>query len=212
VSPAALRWLAFFDVVGVPLLIACYIWRLQFTARYSWVILVLWLTVSFLVHRDTPKTLGWRADNIWPATRQAAVFFGVCAIVLIAMGFALGMPSRLPPHFISFRRLWNYFAFCLLQEVALQSLLNNRLMALVENRWLSSLLAGAIFGALHWPNPVLVPVTFVGGVGMAWLFAQQRNIIPLAVGQAILGSLVWWVFPVSWHHGLRVGPGYYGLW
>ncbi|PYU10848.1 MAG: hypothetical protein DMG29_16790, partial [Acidobacteria bacterium] len=122
--------------------------------------------------------------------------------MLIAVGFALGMPSRLPPHFISFRRLWNYFAFCLLQEVALQSLLNNRLMALVENRWLSSLLAGAIFGALHWPNPVLVPVTFVGGVGMAWLFAQQRNIIPLAVGQAILGSLVWWVFPVSWHHGL----------
>ncbi len=211
-SPAPLRRLAFFDVVGVPLLIACYIWRLQFTARYSWVFLVLWLTVSFLVHRDTPKTLGWRADNIWPATRQAAVFFGVCTVVLIAVGFVLGMPNRLPPHFISFRRLWNYFAFCLLQEVALQSLLNNRLMALVESRWLSSLLAGAIFSGLHWPNPVLVPVTFVGGVGMAWLFARQRNIIPLAVGQAILGSLVWWVFPLSWHHGLRVGPGYYGFW
>jgi len=212
VSPAALRRLAFFDVVGVPLLIACYIWRLQFTARYSWVFLVLWLTISFLVHRDTPKTLGWRADNIWPAGRQAAVFFGVCAVVLIAVGFVLGMPNRLPPHFISFPRLWNYFAFCLLQEAALQSLLNTRLMALVENRWVSSLLAGAIFGALHWPTPGLVPVTFVGGVGMAWLFAQQRNIIPLAIGQAILGSLVWWVFPLSWHHGLRVGPGYYGLW
>lgn len=211
-SPAALRRLAFFDVVGVPLLIACYIWRLQFTARYSWVFLVLWLTVSFLVHRDTPKTLGWRADNFLPATRQAAVFFGVCAVVLIVVGFVLGMPSRLPPHFISFHRLWNYFAFCLLQEVALQSLLNNRLMVLVENRWRSSLLAGAIFSALHWPNPVLVPVTFVGGVGMAWLFARERNIIPLAVGQAILGSLVWWVFPLSWHHCLRVGPGYYGLW
>ncbi len=211
-SPAALRRLAFFDVVGVPLLIACYIWRLQFTARYAWVFLVLWLTASFLVHRDTPKTLGWRADNIWPATRQAAVFFGVCAAVLIAVGFALGMPNWLPPHFISFHRLWNYFAFCLLQEVALQSLLNNRLMSLVENRWLSSLLAGAIFSALHLPNPVLVPVTFVGGLGMAWLFARERNIIPLAVGQAILGSLVWWAFPLSWHHGLRVGPGYYGFW
>ena len=211
-SPSALLRLAFFDVVGVPLLIGWYIWRLQFTARYAWVFLVLWLTVSFLVHRDTPKTLGWRADNIWPAARQAAVFFGVCAAVLIAVGFVLGMPNWLPPHFISFHRLWNYFAFCLLQEVALQSLLNNRLMALVENRWLSSLLAGAIFSALHWPNPVLVPVTFVGGVSMAWLFARERNIIPLAVGQAILGSLVWWVFPLSWHHGLRVGPGYYGLW
>ncbi len=82
-------------------------------------------------------------------------------------------------------------------------------MALVSPRWLSSLLAGAIFAALHWPNPVLVPVTFISGTAMAWLFARQRNIIPLAVGQAILGSLVWWAFPLAWHHSLRVGPVYY---
>jgi hypothetical protein len=44
---------------------------------------------------------------------------------------------------------------------------------------------------------------------MAWMFARERNILPLAVGQALLGSLVWWAFPVAWHHMLRVGPGYY---
>ena len=70
---------------------------------------------------------------------------------------------------------------------------------------------GVIFAGLHWPNPVLVPLTFIGGTAMSWLFSRERNIIPLTVGQALLGTLVWWVFPVAWHHGMRVGPGYYSF-
>jgi membrane protease YdiL (CAAX protease family) len=75
--------------------------------------------------------------------------------------------------------------------------------------WPAALLAGFAFGALHWPNPVLVPITFVGGVAMAWMFAQERNILPLALGQAVLGSLIWLAFPLAWHHSMRVGPGYW---
>jgi hypothetical protein len=44
---------------------------------------------------------------------------------------------------------------------------------------------------------------------MAWLFGRNRNIIPLAVAQALIGSLAFWAFPVAWHHHLRVGPGYF---
>jgi hypothetical protein len=43
---------------------------------------------------------------------------------------------------------------------------------------------------------------------LAWLFATERNILPLTIGQAILGALVWWAFPLAWHHSMRVGPGY----
>jgi len=209
VSPNTLGQLAIFDALGLSLLVAWYIWRFQFTAPATWIIFPVWLLASFLVHRDTPKTLGWRADNLWPATRRATLLFAAFAVLLLVVGFALRAPIRIPPHLLSPRRLWSYFAFCLLQQVALQSLLNNRLMEVISRRWLSSVLAGTIFSALHWPNPVLVPVTFVGGTAMAWVFARERNVIPLAVGQAVLGSLVWWAFPVAWHHSLRVGPGYY---
>ncbi len=211
VSPETLRRLAVLDVVAIPLLIAWYIWRLQFSAPRFWVVFLVWLAASFLLHRDTPKTLGWRADNLWPATRQAAIVFATFVAALLVAGLALGAPHRIPAHLASLRGLWNYFAFCLLQQVALQSFLNNRLITIFSARWLSSLLAGAIFGFLHWPNPVLVPVTFVGGSAMAWLFARHRNIIPLAVIQAVLGAVVAWAFPVAWHHALRVGPGYYLL-
>ncbi len=208
-SPQSFQQLALLDVAGMPLLIEWYIWRLQFTAPRTWIVFVVWLAASFLLRRDTPKTLGWRADNLWPATKQAAVVFAAMAAGLIVAGLVLGAPHHLPPNLASFDRLWSYFAFCILQQVALNSFLSNRMLFLVSNRWASSLLTGGIFAACHWPNPVLVPLTFIGGSLMAWLFARQRNILPLAVGQALLGSLAWWSFPVAWHHHLRVGPGYY---
>jgi membrane protease YdiL (CAAX protease family) len=100
-------------------------------------------------------------------------------------------------------------AFCLLQQVGLSSFLTNRLLSAFEKRWIAATTAGISFAALHWPNPVLVPLTLVGGIAMAWLFAKERNILPLTAGQAILGALVWWAFPLAWHHSMRVGPGYW---
>jgi hypothetical protein len=200
---------SFADVAGVPIFIGWYIWRGQFSAHFSVLGVLVWLVVSFLIHRDTPKTLGMRADNLWRATKQAVIVYGTFAILLFIAGIALGQPVHAPPNYRSFGRLWAYFAFCLLQQIALNSLIMNRLLSLLGDRWIASAVAGAIFGALHWPNPVLVPVTLVGGTAMAWMFARERNILPLALGQALLGSLVWWAFPVAWHHMLRVGPGYY---
>lgn len=100
-------------------------------------------------------------------------------------------------------------SFCLLQQVGLNSLVTNRLLAAVSSPVTVSLLAGALFAFLHWPNPVLVPLTLIGGALMAWLFAEQRNILPLTMWQAVLGSIVWWAFPIAWHHSMRVGPGFY---
>ncbi|HKS66434.1 MAG TPA: CPBP family glutamic-type intramembrane protease [Candidatus Acidoferrales bacterium] len=199
------------DVSLLPAFILWFIWQLQFEARWTWIIFPIWIVLSFAAHRDTPKTLGWRGDNLALATRRALIAFGIMAVALIVIGFALERPAYLPPNLISWRRLWTYFAFCLLQQVALNSLVHNRMLSLIRNEYVAAGLTGVIFAACHWPNPVLVPLTLIGGAVMAWLFGRVRNIIPLAIGQAILGSIVWWAFPLAWHHHLRVGPGYYGL-
>jgi hypothetical protein len=197
------------DVAGLPAFIGWFIWRGQFSAPLSSLGIPIWLVASFLLHRDTPKTLGMRADNLWPATKQAILVYGIFALSLFMIGIALKQSLHLPPNYRSFGRLWAYFAFCLLQQIALNSLLMNRLVSLLRVRWVASFAAGVIFAALHWPNPVLVPLTFIAGTAMAAMFDRVRNILPLAAGQALLGSLVWWAFPVAWHHMLRVGPGYY---
>jgi membrane protease YdiL (CAAX protease family) len=205
------RWLAVADITLLPGFILWYIWQLQFTARWTWVVFPLWMVASFLVHRDTPKTLGWRADNLAAATKQALIVFTFLIAGLIILGLALGQAARVPPNLISWNRLWTYFAFCVLQQVALNSLIHNRMLYLIRNEYVAAGLTGLIFAACHWPNPVLVPLTFIGGAIMAWMFGRVRNILPLAVAQAILGSIVWWAFPVPWHHHLRVGPGYYDV-
>jgi len=208
-NPRLARVFSLFDVLALPAFILWFIWRLQFTARWTWVFFVVWLVASFALHRDTPKTIGWRADNLAPAARQAFLIFGVMAAVLLVVGFALGMPSAALPRLFEWRRTGSYFAFCVLQQVALNSLLHNRMLSLVSNEWTAAALTGVMFAIIHAPNPVLMPATLIAGVATAWLFGRERNIIPLAIGQAILGVLVLWAFPLAWHHHLRVGPGFY---
>ena len=200
--PSLLEGLAF------PAIVAIYIWRQEIHPR-SWLLVPLWLLASFALHRDTPKTIGWRADNLKIATRRAAPVFLIFLLVIGIAGVALGALHRLPAHFVQPKRFVGYFAFCLLQQIGLQSMTMNRLLQGFRCRETAAFTGGFLFGALHWPNPVLVPLTFVGGTVMCWLFARERNILPLAFGQALLGALVWWAFPLAWHHSMLVGPGYY---
>lgn len=193
---------------GVSLAIAWLIW---YGARFpNWLgaVIPAYVIASFILRHDSPKKLGMRADNLIPATRNAAIVFGSFSIALVAIGLALHAPLALLRSF-SFNRFFAYMSFCLLQQVAFNSFLTNRLLSIFSRRWAATLTAGAIFAALHWPNPVLVPATLVGGAAMAWLFSLHRNILPLAAGQAVLGELVGWAFPQAWHHIMRVGPGYY---
>jgi hypothetical protein len=199
------------DIAGFTLLIELYIWRWQETHRRAWIAAPIWLAVSFLLHRDTLRSLGWRADNLQAAARRALLVLGGFAAALIAIGLARGAASRVPRNHISLSHLATYFGFCVFQQIVLNSLITNRLLELCPRVWTATLTAGAIFAAVHWPNPVLVPLGFIGGTAMSWLFTRHRNILPLAAGQVILALLIWWAFPLSWHHGLRVGPGYYSF-
>lgn len=208
-SKISYRILTLVEALALAGYIAWYIWRLQTSKPNSWIVLMVWLMLSLMFHGDAPKTLGWRADNFAAATRQGLPFFIFCLLTAIPIGWWSGAFHALPPHLMQIRHVLNYAAFCLLQQVALNSYMTNRLLYAFEARLPAALVAGAVFAALHWPNPVLVPVTFFGGAVMSWLFARERNIIPLAIGQAIVGTLIWWAFPVAWHHGMRVGPGYY---
>ena len=205
------RFFSFAEALAFAALIALYIWRLQLTHANSWMLFPLWLVVSFVAHRQTPKTLGWRADNLWEATRDAAIVLGSCMVAVAAVGLYLGALHRMPAHLIEPHRFLGYFAFCLLQQIALNSYLMDRFLAAIKRPWAAAVLSAAVFAALHWPNPVLVPLTFVGGLAMCWLFARHRNILPLTLGQAMLGGIVWWAFPLAWHHSMRVGPGYYAF-
>jgi len=189
--------------------VAWYIWQRQDYYQYSWIIFPVWLIASFAWNKDTLQSLGWRTDNLWSTAKRASVVFVPCALAILATGLLLEGEQHTFYHVLLPSRFFGYMFFCLLQQVGLNSLVTNRLLAATDNPLRVSLISGMFFALLHWPNPVLVPLTFVGGALMAWLFWKERNILPLTVWQTILGSLVWWAFPIAWHHSMRVGPGFY---
>lgn len=205
------RAVVFLEAAGLAAYIGWYIWQLQEARPASLIVFPIWLAISFALHRDTPKTLGWQADNLWSASLRAARVFAVFIAGICAAGLWLGAFHRRPSHLIEAHRFLNYLGFCLVQQIALNSYLTNRLLDVFGSRIVPAVVAGIIFAALHWPNPVLVPLTLIGGTAMSWLFALERNILPLTIGQAVMGALIWWAFPASWHHGMRVGPGYYSF-
>jgi len=205
------RFLKLIEPLAFCAYVAWYIWRLQEAYWYSWIVFPIWLIASFVLHSDTPKTIGWRADNLWPACKRAAIVTVPQMLGLLVVGVFLGALHRSTGHLLDRRHFLSYMAFCLLQQVALNSYVTNRFLEISLSPLRGSLLAGALFAALHWPNPVLVPLTAIGGAFMAWLFAKERNILPLAFAQGILGTLIWWAFPVAWHHAMRVGPGFYNF-
>jgi len=163
-----------------------FIWRLQEASRYAWMAFPIWLMASFAANQDTPRSLGWRADNLWNATKRSSLILLPCAIAIAVTGLFLGGRHSLP-HVILPGRFLGYMSFCLVQQIGLNSLVTNRLLAAVSSPVTVSLIAGALFA----------------------LFGKQRNILPLTLWQSVLGSLVWWAFPIAWHHSMRVGPGFY---
>ena len=207
-SKTSYRILTAFEAFALVGYVAWYIWRLQTAHPRSWIVFPIWILVSCVLHRDTLKTLGWQLENLWPAIRQGAWVFVTIVVLTSSVGLLLGTFHRFPHHLVDARHFLNYAAFCVVQQLTLNSYLSNRLRYSFESPRLAALVAGAVFAALHWPNPVLVPLTFIGGAAMSLLFLRERNILPLSAGQAIIGTLAWGAFPVAWHHGMRVGPGY----
>jgi hypothetical protein len=203
------RSFALIEVFGFCAFVAWYIWQLQEAFRYSWIVFPVWLIASFVLHKDTPQSLGWRVFNLWSSTKRASAVLLPCALAIAVTGLFLGGERHPFRHILFPNRFCGYMFFCLLQQVGLNSLVTNRLLAAIDSPLRVSLISGFFFALLHWPNPVLVPLTLIGGALMAWLFAKERNILPLTFWQTILGTLVWWAFPIAWHHSMRVGPGFY---
>src|SRR6266478_2375633 len=155
--PNLLEGLAF------PAFVALYIWKFQEASPKTWLLFPLWLVISFALHRDSLKSLGWRADNLKPATLRAVPVFLLFTVMITIAGIFLGALHRLPAHLVEPRRFVGYFAFCTLQQVALQSMTMNRLLSAFPSANIAAIVGGLLFAALHWPNPVLVPLTLLGG-------------------------------------------------
>lgn len=106
-------------------------------------------------------------------------------------------------------RLVTYLGWAFVQQAGLQTFLTRRMQAIFISPWLVSGATALTFALIHFPNPVLVPLTFAAGAFWSWSFQRAPNLYALALSHAWLAIAARYCLPVAWTHGLRIGPGYW---
>jgi hypothetical protein len=208
-APSWRRLATSLELLSVYAGILLYIWRWQGTHPHVWLALLAVIIASHFAHHDTPRQLGLTLGDLRANATLTLPLALVLLAPLVVYGFAHG---RLVLGWAGKGALgWfvDYGSWCVFQQYLMQSYFHNRLMSVLDNHHLSSLVAGVMFGAAHIPNPVLMVATTLGGFMLAEMFARHRNIWPLALAQTVGGALIAAISPPAAIHNMRVGPGYF---
>ncbi|HZU21319.1 MAG TPA: CPBP family intramembrane glutamic endopeptidase, partial [Terriglobales bacterium] len=164
-------------------LLECALWTRR-PAQTWWGVAMLTLVAIFtLVGRRSARRLGLTVRGLKSALLVLPLAALACCALLL-LGWSCGW---LHPLFISSRlRGAGYILWALVQQFMAQSFYFVRFEELMPSRravWVSALL----FSLAHIPNPVLLPATFLGGLGFSEAFRRWRNLYPIWVAHAALG-------------------------
>lgn len=101
-----------------------------------------------------------------------------------------------------------YLTWAVVQQWIQQSFFFVRLERILHRGILASFTAAAMFGLAHLPNPVLAPLTFLGGWLLSELYRRYRSFLPLGIAHGVVGLAIALSVPDQINHHMRVGLGY----
>jgi len=185
------------------LALLAYLWLLAMRLPWSGVLVLLAVAVAWRRRSLTPKSLGLEWDDFRASGQRWVVVW----IFSVSLFLVLGYRSL-----FSFAALTHgavYFAWGAAQQVVYQSMTYLPLRENLKSRGLAAGLAGAAFSIMHFPNPILVPATFVWGVASSLLFERCRTVWGLALLQTMLASTLFWITPLELNRNFQIGPYYY---
>ena len=194
-------------------------WILSAAAGQTKLIVLIPVTFAFVLmigsqflRREGLRDLGFRLDNFLGAVKLLAPPMIVVGIICAGLGLMSGTRPDL------FRwhaerplvlQLVVGFAWGLVQQYALQSFINRRAQIVWPRGLRSVLLTAVLFALLHFPNPWLMLVTFIGG--LVWAFVYQRfpNLFALALSHSLMTWVLVSTLPASALDHLRFGFKYF---
>jgi membrane protease YdiL (CAAX protease family) len=106
------------------------------------------------------------------------------------------------------RHAGGYIVWAVIQQIIQQTFFLPRFEQLTHRGLLATFIAAALFAVAHIPNPVLVPVTFLGGWILGELYRRYRSVMPLGIGHGLVGMAIAVSFPDHIQHHMRVGLSY----
>ncbi len=197
------------EIAVVFALLMCQIWLWQEIQILAAVPIVL-IFISWYLRSDTLKTLGIVPQ--WPSKKMALTMFaafGIFWLIVLVCGMVWN------PKFFSkvvteefwykyARMFCDYYLWALFQQLWVCGFFANRLSMLFNNDKKAIVATGLLFMLVHFPNPVLMIATLIGGILSAYFFLNMRNLYLIALAHAILGPTI----RLFLDYSLRIGPGF----
>ncbi len=170
-------------------------------------ILVALAVVAWGLARDRARwgKLGLTGRNFLPAARLAALPTVLMLAAVAALARCLGPVIQPRKRAVS---LAVYPLYGLVQLTVFQVFLITRLRRLGGGPAACIVVAGGIFGLLHWPNLPLAAGCAITGMVWAWVYLRRPNVYVLAISMAFVAAVYLNVLPVTWTQNLRAGPIY----
>ncbi len=179
---------------------------------FSFLVLLI-LGFGFLSHRalhETRAEIGLRSDNFLDAVRLLVPLMLLASIMLLIIGYRMGsLGFTGSASILRTRNLVWLFWWGLLQQYALQAIVNRQAQALWGKGTVSIFVVALMFGLLHLPNFPLVLATLAGGLVWAYAYQKAPNLIALALSHCLMTIVLLWTLSPALLHNLRVGIGYY---
>lgn len=201
------KWLLMAEAaVGFALIMGT-VWTVKTTQRK-----LFWISAAWF--------LGWALIGAWKAFERGlklpsfrVAFLLIIAGVMVAGGLVAlaGAMGTLHGLFGGKKPLVHassYLLWAVIQQFIQQTFFLTRFEQLTRSRLHACLFAAGLFGLAHIPNPVLTPVTLLGGWLMSELYLRYRTVVPLGIAHGVVGMALAVSVPDSIQHHMRVGLSY----
>jgi membrane protease YdiL (CAAX protease family) len=183
--------------------------------RTPGVILILMVFLfGFLSHKarkESAREIGFTRHSFVRAFRLLILWMLPAAGVLVGIGWSMGsLRFSVPQDWSLFaqRQLW-LFLWGLMQQYALQAIVNRRSQEIWGKGAPSIAAAALLFAALHLPNLWLTAATLAGGVLWAAVYQKYPNLYALALSHSLMTTVLASSISPATLHNLRVGYNYF---
>ncbi len=196
------------EVVVLYALVQAALWTLG-RAQLGWAAAAgLWVLGATLASPCKARDVGLGAEGFRESLWIVPLAMVIALLIVIGAWFGGIL------HVLSGARtpLWHAFLYgvwAFVQQFMVESFIFVRLEAALHSRGRAVVWTGILFCLAHIPNPVLMPATLIIGLGFTCIFAQFRNLYPLAIAHALLGLAIAVSIPDAVTHHMRVGIVYW---